>query len=63
MRSATVFMLVLFLGACSNKQVYEAVQHNEKVECGNLPQERYEQCMKELDTSYEEYEEARKDRP
>tara|TARA_R110002049_G_scaffold1205_9_gene9018 strand:+ start:11636 stop:11851 length:216 start_codon:yes stop_codon:yes gene_type:complete len=54
-----VVAISLSVLACSNEQIYTAVQENQRVECGKLPQELYEQCMQELETPYEEYDQER----
>jgi hypothetical protein len=53
--------MVFLLVACSNKQIYTAVQQNQQLECGKLPQSRYEECMRELEGSYEDYERDRQE--
>ena len=61
MRGKTVKQLLLAAVAaaavaCSNEQIYNTVQHNQRLECGKLPQAQYEECMRDYDTSYDEYE-------
>ena len=51
--------ITLSVMACSNKQIYTAIQDNQRLECGKLPQDQYEQCMHGLNTPYEEYEQER----
>lgn len=48
--------------ACSNKQIYTAVQENQRLECRKLPQVQYDRCMEQLKTPYEDYERERKAR-
>ena len=50
-----VIMLSVALVACSNKQVYESIRYNKKIECQELPLPKYDECMAQLGTSYEEY--------
>jgi len=54
-------LLVLCLGAtaCSNQQVYNAIQESQRVDCQQYPETRYEDCMEQLDKPYEDYEEER----
>lgn len=61
MKSICVFVVIFLLVACSNKQIYTAVQQNQQLECSKLPQTRFEECMRELEGSYEEYEQDRQD--
>lgn len=59
MRVPTLLLAMLFVQACTNRQVYQAVQHNRQLECQRYPDTRYEECMRQSDTSYEEYEAER----
>ncbi len=54
-------LLVLCLGAtaCSNQQVYNAIQESQRVDCQQYPDTRYEECMEQLDKPYADYEEER----
>lgn len=61
----TKFMLaalaaIVFAGTgCSNKAVYQNLQLNKKQECRRLPVTEYDECMRGMDQSYEEYERQR----
>jgi hypothetical protein len=44
---------------CSNQQVYNAIQESQRVDCQQYPDTRYEECMQQLDKSYQDYEEER----
>lgn len=48
-------MLAWAVTACSNQQLYTAVQERERQECAKLPQVQYEECMREIEGSFEEY--------
>lgn len=48
-------LCVLALPACSNRQVYEAIQQNRQLECQKLPGTRYEECMRQYSEPYDEY--------
>jgi hypothetical protein len=61
MKSICIFGISFLLVACSNQQIYTAVQQNQQLECSKLPQTRYEECMRELEGSYEEYEQDRQE--
>jgi len=56
MRFITTVAVLALLAACSNEQMYSAVQQNQQLECAKLPQNAYEECMRETGTSYREYE-------
>jgi len=54
------YILVVFfflsLQSCSNKQVYENIQYNKRLECQRLQLPQYESCMEQIGPSYEVYE-------
>lgn len=47
--------------ACSQQQVYDAVQQNRQLECQKLPGTQYEECMKQYSEPYKEYERERQE--
>ncbi len=49
------------LQACSQQQVYDAVQQNRQLECQKLPDSQYEECMKQYSEPYKEYERERQE--
>lgn len=55
-----IFTVLILLSACSNRDIYEAVQHNQKLKCEKLPPAQYEECMEQAGESYESYERRRK---
>ncbi|WP_455207887.1 hypothetical protein [Kaarinaea lacus] len=59
--STFVFLLLvlLFIGSCSNKQMYEALQIKQKNDCQKLPHSEYKECIERAEKPYEEYEEER----
>ncbi|MFK8047283.1 MAG: hypothetical protein AB8B81_02495 [Halioglobus sp.] len=61
MKALLLICIPIFLSACSNKQIYDNIQDNQRLECSKLPQQQYEDCMKDYDTSYEEYQRDRQD--
>jgi len=48
-------LFTLSLVSCSDKQLYENLQYNKKLECKRFQQSHYEDCMKEVGPSYEVY--------
>ncbi len=57
-----VFLLGVFLlSGCSNRQLFDAVQANRKLECMKLPQTQYDDCMNNARKSYDDYDKARKE--
>ena len=61
MKIIGIALLISLLYGCSNQATYEAVQQSQKNECGKLPQGQYEDCMREVDTSYDDYERERQE--
>ena len=61
MKGIGVIFYSLLVTACSNEQIYTAIQENQRLECSKLPEPQYEKCMKELETPYDEYEKDRQE--
>lgn len=59
MKVSLISIMALILVGCTNQQIYNSVQENRRMECGKLPQNQYEECMRDYGTSYEEYERER----
>ena len=57
----TLMPCLLLAAGCTNQQLYTAIQDNRQQECSKLPQGQYEECMRDYDTSYEEYRRAGED--
>ena len=56
---ALLFMNTLY--ACTNREVYDAIQTREQIKCQEVPPSEYEQCMERTNTSYETYQKQRRD--
>ncbi|MEH6558685.1 MAG: hypothetical protein V7708_12860 [Oceanicoccus sp.] len=61
-------VLVAFFGiviaavtACSNEQIYTAVQQNQQVSCQKEQQPIYEECIEQSSEPYEDYKKSRDD--
>lgn len=63
MKYATVLIMSLgmSIAACSNRQVYDSVQANNRLECQKLPLSQQEECLQKANKSYDEYERERKE--
>ena len=47
---------------CSNRELYEAIQSNERLECQKMVRQiEYEECMRQVSESYEQYTQSRKE--
>jgi len=56
---AALLLCALALSACSNRQVYDAIQQNQQLECQKLPGTQYEECMKQVSEPYDAYKRER----
>lgn len=54
-------IVVLLLGACSNKAIYDNIQSNNRMDCEKLPLSQYDECIERAEKSYDEYERERKE--
>lgn len=61
MKSLLVFSIIFLVAGCSNKAVYENLQHNQRLHCEQLPISEYERCMRDAEKSYEQYEKERQE--
>lgn len=55
-----VLVAVVLLTGCSTAGWYEGMKARQQMECRQLPSAEYEDCMKQLDKSFLEYETERK---
>lgn len=56
-----IIFSLLAISACSNKQAYNAMQNNQRIECRKLPPTQIDQCLEENKQSYEEYKKEHED--
>ncbi len=56
-----IFVCASLLIACTNQEVYDAVQENRQQECQNLPPSAYEDCTEQHSEPYDEYERKRQE--
>ena len=60
-RMSLIYILASLLIACTNQEVYDAVQENRQQECQKLPPSAYEECAKQHSEPYDEYERERQE--
>ena len=58
-RFAQIACLALLLTACSNRAVYDNLQHNQLQECDRAPLSEYEVCKEGASMSFEDYQRER----
>ncbi len=60
-RLILVFLSALLVpvSGCGTRQVYEAIQGNQRSECHKLPSPEHEACLARYEESYDAYRESR----
>lgn len=61
MKVILVVNLLLVLMGCTNQDIYEAIQINQKNQCDQLSGGQRETCIKQLAPDYTTYERQRKE--
>ena len=62
MKVKLLILIFLFIAGCSYRGAYEAIQVSNRFECSKLPpSSQYDECMKNANKSYDEYERERKE--
>lgn len=61
MKALLMLPVLILVAGCSNKAVYDNLQHNQKLKCEQLPISEYERCMRGTEKSFEEYEQERRE--
>ena len=59
--SLILLIYIVLIQACSTKQIYESVQHRERIECRDVPYSEYDECMERSSVSYGKYKEKREE--
>lgn len=47
--------------ACSNRAIYESIQHHQRTKCIEERPAAYQECIERTNKSYEEYQRERKE--
>ncbi len=62
MRNTPVIIIILLtLNACSNAAWYKGMQTREQNQCLTVPPSEYDNCMKNANDSYGEYQDKQKE--
>ena len=62
MKIIFVFTLVaVSISACSHQSYYDGLQERERIMCRQVPPSEYQDCIKQQEKSYSEYEKQRED--
>ena len=54
-----VILFIVLLAGCSNRAVYENIQHQNRQDCQTLPPSQYDECMEAASKRYDEYKRER----
>ena len=60
-RISVIYICASLLIACTNQEIYDAVQENRQQECQKLPPSAYEECIKQHSEPYDGYERRRQE--
>ncbi|WP_235937536.1 hypothetical protein [Marinobacter caseinilyticus] len=61
MKAIGMLMVLLSVGGCSHRAVYENIQINNRNDCSKRPPSEYAACMERASKSYDEYERERQE--
>lgn len=56
-----VMLSLLLVAGCSNRGWYEGMKNRERVLCNQVPASDYEDCMRQAEGNYNEYEKQREE--
>ena len=59
MKKQYFVLAMLSVAGCTNRGAYEGIQASKRFECSELPPSQYEDCMREANRSYDEYQRQR----
>lgn len=55
MRGFLLMMALCLVAGCSNQQMYEAIQRDQRQQCQTLPETEFERCTARTGQSFEDY--------
>jgi len=56
MKIYLVVFIILLIGACSSRAIYDGFQYSNRNDCTKLLQTQYEECIDRANMPFEEYE-------
>ncbi len=59
--SLLIILLIIYIQACSSRQVYDSIQHSQKLECQKVPYSEYDECIERTNESYDNYKQKREE--
>ena len=60
-RTAAILSLLIVITACSSASWYQSAKTSGEIECRKQPEGRYDECMRQYETTYEQYKQQRED--
>ncbi len=61
MYNILILFLLFFCVGCSNKEIYDNIQINNRNECNKMPPSQYKSCIEQTSKPYREYEKEHKE--
>ncbi len=61
MKVRYLILIPLVIAGCSSRGAYEGIQTSNRFECTKLPPSQYDECMKNANKPYDEYERERQE--
>ena len=55
MRTSILVFALTATTACSHQQMYNALQHNQRLDCDKQPGDLYQECLTSLEPDFAEY--------
>jgi hypothetical protein len=60
-KTPTILALLVLTSACSSANWYQSGKTHGEIECRKQPEGRYDECMRQYETTYEQYKQQRED--
>ena len=57
--SLLIILSIIYIQACSSRQVYDSTQYSKRIQCLEAPHSEYDECMDHTRESYDKYKEKR----
>ncbi|MGB5396929.1 MAG: hypothetical protein WBN96_07255 [Gammaproteobacteria bacterium] len=60
-RTPAILAFLVLISACSSANWYQGAKTSGEIECRKQPEGRYDECMRQYETTYEQYKQQRED--
>jgi hypothetical protein len=61
MKGLLLLSFAALLAACSERAVYDNLQHNNRLQCDKVPLSEYDACVERASKPYDDYERERRE--